>query len=924
VADESGRSDELADELAEIGVLSEASPESKKLLDGTKAAPPSGGKRCTRTPPAKSDLQSMFSRYDLNNGGTLDTTRELYQLTTNVLYSTRFNAANATDWVSNQVQAANVESAPMDLDAFAEWFINIFDYSWGGDASAVGEQDVWVQESGEKRHAVLEPVCKSSDVECTTVVTQAHRPEKSLQRFTVRFTGSTLDPPEDCVVAFDKVEHLCNEGDGKCVMHVIRRGSTQFAVTLDWHTTNVSVAPHSYKDQRGTVTLEAGKASTTFELSIMDNMEWNCACVQHVTLTNPVPAENVQFGELVTTSVVILDDDAFPYGEEDHASNFKVVVAFARQMMVFLWPETWRGMIIMAFPAIVWLTTQLMIDLALNHAFKNDEKADIYVMSVMYMVVLVINHMMQIWKDEQRLDGKGRLILRSAAVETSLQLTALSSEIFPAGTVMGIIAEDIAEVLDKCWIGLFKFWGQVVQIIVLIAWTAYITRESPALLLIPLSQFVCNVVVLYFRINEQIRLHTNFINTDDHWKDAVMEWASLKDLIIAYRQGLGIGNKFVDIHKKSNAQGFKLNQNTTTTNAILKYISGFFTISGYIIAGNLVFSGDYKPSNFMLLMSTIFKFDAAAALVCDTGFSCMCGAVPIVKMAKLFNSKTRRTALLNGEKRRARILGQMEGSDETANFDPTAINFIDVIYDREVSKAQELEKTDDCVASDEAVEDDDQLQVGPISLSLPQGTVIAITGKQKGKRTLLMLLARFVLPTDGILVYPSNLRVRYVPVEPLLIQGSVMDNLRFGNMKQHADQEILALASLVGLSKRLLHDPDTPVGLGGQRLSTTERISVCLARALLSSVDLLLLGSTLDVLTFDQAESVVKLLRRWVEDRGMDCLAAENNGVPINLKKQKTVFYVTHTKSLDEHADVVLELKEAGPVVTEGEKKVSS
>jgi len=136
-----------------------------------------------------------------------------------------------------------------------------------------------------------------------------------------------------------------------------------------------------------------------------------------------------------------------------------------------------------------------------------------------------------------------------------------------------------------------------------------------------------------------------------------------------------------------------------------------------------------------------------------------------------------------------------------------------------------------------------------------------------------------------------------------------MDNLRFGNQTEHGDEEILQLSSLVGLSKRLIQDPSIEVGMNGNQLSTTERASICIARALLSSVDLLLLGGAFDVLTNEHAESIVKELKEWVACRGMRCLQAENDGA-VDTKKMKTVFYVTNNSYLDDIADCRIRLAE--------------
>ena len=77
-------------------------------------------------------------------------------------------------------------------------------------------------------------------------------------------------------------------------------------------------------------------------------------------------------------------------------------------------------------------------------------------------------------------------------------------------------------------------------------------------------------------------------------------------------------------------------------------------------------------------------------------------------------------------------------------------------------------------------------QLGPLSLVTPQGIILAVTGDRPGKKTMLLLVARFISPVEGAVRYPANLRVRYIHAEPMILSGSVIDNLRFGNQSKVA------------------------------------------------------------------------------------------------------------------------------------------
>merc|ERR1712216_492169 len=121
------------------------------------------------------------------------------------------------------------------------------------------------------------------------------------------------------------------------------------------------------------------------------------------------------------------------------------------------------------------------------------------------------------------------------------------------------------------------------------------------------------------------------------------------------------------------------------------------------------------------------------------------------------------------------------------------------------------------------------------SLELDQGQTVAIMGPAKGKKTLLMLLGRVVLPTRGYVAVPDHLRVRFIPHEPIMFQGSLMSNLKIGNKREHSEADIIALCRLFGVHEDWLAHPEAQVGSDGLKLSISDRVFVAIARALLSS-----------------------------------------------------------------------------------------
>ena len=63
---------------------------------------------------------------------------------------------------------------------------------------------------------------------------------------------------------------------------------------------------------------------------------------------------------------------------------------------------------------------------------------------------------------------------------------------------------------------------------------------------------------------------------------------------------------------------------------------------------------------------------------------------------------------------------------------------------------------------------------------------------------------------------------------------------------------------------------DKPLGFNGEKLSSSTRTLIGITRALLSSVDLLLLANTLDSLTNKDRKRILNILKEMVLKRGME------------------------------------------------------
>jgi ABC-type multidrug transport system fused ATPase/permease subunit len=176
-----------------------------------------------------------------------------------------------------------------------------------------------------------------------------------------------------------------------------------------------------------------------------------------------------------------------------------------------------------------------------------------------------------------------------------------------------------------------------------------------------------------------------------------------------------------------------------------------------------------------------------------------------------------------------------------------------------------------------------------------------------GKSTLLHLLQRFYDPTwgeirlDGIPIQRLALadlrrQIGVVPQEPVVFQGTLADNIRYGcpEADPHRVKAAAHAARLDECIDRLPRGYDTLVGEGGYKLSQGERQRVAIARAFCKDPALIVLDEATSSLDPESEAAVQSAL--------------------ANLFRGRTVFTVAHRLGTILDADLIVVL-EGGLVV---------
>jgi ATP-binding cassette subfamily B protein len=197
------------------------------------------------------------------------------------------------------------------------------------------------------------------------------------------------------------------------------------------------------------------------------------------------------------------------------------------------------------------------------------------------------------------------------------------------------------------------------------------------------------------------------------------------------------------------------------------------------------------------------------------------------------------------------------------------------------------------------------------NLTVRAGETIALVGPTGGgKTTIVGLACRFYEPSDGqILINGVDYRKRslkwlqgnlgMVLQQPYLFSGTVRENIRYGRLSA-TDAEVEEAARLTDAHEfimQLENGYETPVGEGGNKLSTGQKQLVALARAIIANPQLFVMDEATSSVDTHTERAIQTAVERVLEGR--------------------ISFVIAHRLSTIKSADRILVI-DAGQIVEEG------
>lgn len=208
-----------------------------------------------------------------------------------------------------------------------------------------------------------------------------------------------------------------------------------------------------------------------------------------------------------------------------------------------------------------------------------------------------------------------------------------------------------------------------------------------------------------------------------------------------------------------------------------------------------------------------------------------------------------------------------------------------------------------------------------LNLTITENEKLTIVGMSgSGKSTLVKLLVNFFEPASGeILINGHQLQtinkhtlrsyINYLPQDPYIFSGTILDNLKLGNRAGTKSKEIIKACQTAVIANDIAKMPlqfDTHLDEDATVLSGGQKQRIAIARALLSPAKVLILDeSTSGLDTITEKQLVKNLLA--LKDRTIIfiahrlAIARETNNI-IVLDNGSIVEQGTHQELLDKHS----------------------
>jgi len=773
--------------------------------------------------------------------------------------------------------------------------------------------------------------------------------------------GSTVSSVD--IVQFSCPLYFVEEKEDVCSIEVMRLGNLQGEVSVRFATEDVSaIAGERYQATSGKVTFLDGEARRVVQIAIVQKADWCPTLEFKVRLSDP---ENCYLGlYLQACNVKVIDDDIFPsdrFREDITASaegvrNVNSYLLFMEYVKMNFKQKgmRWKTTTTLIFDQMKNANMYLRLSISaylVNVVFDQDDPttqprllvadnraATASIIGVLYFAPMFFLHMWDYLKILMDVEGHTRVFLSSCLFRKYLNYSEESrQDVAAAEMQLGLIAEctDLAAgytaILD-----MGQMFGKLILVII------FVCLKEPSALCLVLAMPTLISIFAYFR-GSAIAEGRRERDRRERELIGIISQTCEKYLTIRYYSRRSAREEMYR-HKADQSRQAELPVTVVQNNNLYasKWMGPVFTGFYVCMAAPLVLKGDLRLGFFLATISILEDMSSLFLDVYERFQKITEISEPLMTLTQYYNMPTDlRTFKRAGEHElnwmHAARNEVMKRPAPPADAKMMRTDLIPIIFE------------DTCYSYGE------NAVLLNVSLSIRQGTMVAITGDHGGgKATLLKLLGRLMVPDKGNIFIPPHLRILFVSQEPsIVLDLTLWENLTMGCpdgidpglvtsilQEMELDSTLTALEyfrdglgtettnSLPGESSSrdlLLGDSE---GKGGgklgqkeqeqadakkrkelaqwfDKLNYTEKAKLHLARGLIMNPELMIMHRPLYHFDDAMGKKLMKLIKQHHNNRGL-CMPTTT----MHRRRPRTVFMTVDNEWEENVADVIWRLND--------------
>eukprot|EP00747_Dinoflagellata_sp_TGD_P155441 gnl/TRDRNA2_/TRDRNA2_177579_c1_seq25.p1 gnl/TRDRNA2_/TRDRNA2_177579_c1~~gnl/TRDRNA2_/TRDRNA2_177579_c1_seq25.p1 ORF type:complete len:782 (+),score=119.82 gnl/TRDRNA2_/TRDRNA2_177579_c1_seq25:108-2453(+) len=600
-------------------------------------------------------------------------------------------------------------------------------------------------------------------------------------------------PAQVSVVQFAQPIFFALEGtDTELSIDVMRLGKLDDAVSVSYHTADASAkAGSKYEAVEGELHFEPGETQKSLLVRIIDDDHFTTTVDFRVNLVHPKQCKLGNY--LHTCRVKIIDDDIFPsnrFKEQIQSENFEEIPGVLLMLEFFKFSLNvpgvrWRTLLKISLAQLhnlyYLLTTYL--SLYVVDVFFNDEEVEkllvkdshsktAMVIAALYIVPFALLHLVDIMSLRLEVAGQLQKQLQEDLFRKYLHYNEESREKVPQSDLALIIVKSTNEVAEGGFMKgmhMFRVCGKIAVV------ACFVYKESPDALWF----IFCFPIIVGIWVATRIPVFTALggalIEKEHAAAKEVHNASAVFRLIADYSKRGKITQAFTKFVDEIMESKLPLQLASLNSSYFIKWTSTLLLAAYIVIFSQHVIAKQLSLGTFLATMRIIAELGNEFREIYAEAEEIVRSIGPLFEVTKLINGQTdvnqRREASLKKSKKMHDEMARIQdrsarepensGVSQAFEVDHIPLSITDLRFHYGGPNSP-------CV-------------VGVKNLTVPQGSLVAITGKHgSGKSTLMQLLGEVLEPQEGEIFLPPHLRTLHVSRAPILVDDTLFANLTFG------------------------------------------------------------------------------------------------------------------------------------------------